>query len=141
MSNQRRKIAKATELSLVSSTATSQQVPDQRNEDGIQVSNCANQNSLPNEGLEVHFESNATSTNQNSEMIPHSFHSFDPLLPNGTIGPNMPTQVGSNSNYQPCPDPLPFDSLNVQDLWTWMGDLDGYDNYVYHGSYENNGIL
>jgi len=37
-------------------------------------------------------------------------------------------------------DVLPFDDLNVQELWTWMGDLD-YDNYSYVGSYENNGVL
>ncbi|KAL3419178.1 fungal specific transcription factor domain-containing protein [Phlyctema vagabunda] len=29
---------------------------------------------------------------------------------------------------------LPFDNLNVQELWDWMGDLSGYRSYEYQGS-------
>lgn len=30
---------------------------------------------------------------------------------------------------------LPFDNLDVQELWDWMGNLSDYDNYSYQGSY------
>jgi hypothetical protein len=36
---------------------------------------------------------------------------------------------------------LPFGNLNVQELWTWMGDLDGYDGYSYQGSYDESAPL
>jgi len=42
-------------------------------------------------------------------------------------------------NQELFPDSLPFDDLNVQELWTWMGDLD-YENYSYQGPYEGNGV-
>jgi hypothetical protein len=29
---------------------------------------------------------------------------------------------------------LPFDNLDVQQLWDWMGNLDEFDNYSYQGS-------
>jgi hypothetical protein len=44
-----------------------------------------------------------------------------------------------NTDQDMYSDSLPFDNLNVQELWTWMGDLDGFDNYSYQGSYEGNG--
>jgi hypothetical protein len=50
----------------------------------------------------------------------------------------VPLPVTSNQGM--CSGALPIDNLNVQELWTWMGDLD-YDNYSYQGPYENNSIL
>lgn len=41
----------------------------------------------------------------------------------------MPASLSANSTQELYLDPLPFDNLNVQELWSWMGDLDGYDSY------------
>jgi len=48
----------------------------------------------------------------------------------------LPTSL----NHELFSDSLPFDDLNVQELWTWMGDLD-YENYSYQVPYESNGSL
>ena len=52
-----------------------------------------------------------------------------------------PQVLGAGTNNGVYSDALPFDGLNVQELWTWMGDLDGYDEYSYEGSYQGNGSL
>jgi len=107
----------------------------------IQASNNANPKALPNDASEMPNHPATTIINQNSGVDLQSFNHFDTSLRNGMTGLNMPTQVAINSDYQVCHEPLPFDSLNVQDLWNWMGDLDDYDNYSYRGSYESNGTM
>jgi hypothetical protein len=69
--------------------------------------------------------------------ITHNHDQFDPSLNNETADLGMAASLAGNSNQDMYSDTLPFDNLNVQELWTWMGELDGYDNYSYTGSYES----
>jgi len=140
-SNEQHNHVKITGSNSTSGSVADHHIPNPRGEDRIQVTSKINQNTLPDDILEMTNQSNTARINHTPGVTSQSFHSFDSSLPNGVTGLNMPTQEATTSSYQVCPDPLPFDSLNVQDLWTWMGDLDGYNNYSFLGSHETNGTM
>ncbi|KAK0102121.1 hypothetical protein ONS96_006085 [Cadophora gregata f. sp. sojae] len=47
----------------------------------------------------------------------------------GPVMNNYAPQFHSNGSE------LPFDNLDVQELWDWMGNMNDYDNYSYQGSF------
>ena len=48
----------------------------------------------------------------------------------------MSAQLPAQSEQDIYSDQLPFDNLNVEELWSWMGNLNGYDNYRYPDLYQ-----
>jgi len=55
------------------------------------------------------------------------------------VDTGAPIQHGSISQFDSLhanvtANGLPFDNLDVQQLWDWMGNLDEFDNYSYQGS-------
>jgi hypothetical protein len=55
-------------------------------------------------------------------------HNQDTLVHNGVVNMNLAASLPANTHQDIYTESLPFDNLNVQELWTWMGDLDGFDS-------------
>ncbi|KAL2061985.1 hypothetical protein VTL71DRAFT_7363 [Oculimacula yallundae] len=75
---------------------------------------------------------------QSTQVLEPAIISISENLPprNSIMGLDM--TVPAMESYTPrlhSNGELPFDNLDVQELWDWMGNLSDYDNYSYQGSY------
>ncbi|KAN0105068.1 hypothetical protein V8E51_010813 [Hyaloscypha variabilis] len=94
----------------------------------------------PNQYNAMEESGNISSNTTTLPKIPEPNTYLDSSTNRVVISASSVDSLPPTLNQDLYSDALPFDDLNVQELWTWMGDLD-YDNYSYVRSYENNGVL
>lgn len=94
----------------------------------------------PSNDAAQYHESRSLNSQTNKATIPahsQSNHHAESLQRNETVDMDMaaPMMAYSATQFHTDGNGLPFDNLDVQELWDWMGNLSEYDGYSYQGSY------